>query len=72
MLDLNKHYMLPMSPTWLPESEEDYIECVLKRNGNHIVVDAVKDGYRTKRFYLEYLEFLYRTGYVRDVEQFHN
>lgn len=68
MFNVKKHYMVPMSRLDTNESNEIYVECTIKPNYNHYVVEAIEDGYRLKRFYPEYLKYLYEKGYVKDIE----
>ena len=65
MLDLNKHYMVPMSRVDSAETDEAYIECEIIQNNNYIIVKALNDGYRIKRFYPEYFEILIISGYIK-------
>lgn len=63
-IDFDSVYLVPMSRIENSETTEEVVECrIMEGPGGSI--SCLKEGYRTKRFYGEYFEYLLYSGYVK-------
>lgn len=67
--DTSKTYLCPMirSETVYLNEIEDIIEVKLEKDRYGYFVYAINSGYEVKYFYDKYLEWLFYTGYIKDI-----
>lgn len=65
MLDFNCKYLVPMSKVTDLENVESLVECSIKQGHKPFELICTCAGYRSKGFYVEYFEYLIKTGYIK-------
>lgn len=62
---LDRNYMVPMSKLTDNEKDEHLVRVSVRDGHNENIIVIEKDGYRTKRMYKKYFEWLIYTNYIK-------
>ena len=62
---LDRNYMVPMSKVTEHENNEELVRVSVRDGFNENIIVIEKDGYRTKRMYKKYFEWLIYTNYIK-------
>ena len=62
---LDRRYMVPMSKLTEHENNEELVRVSVREGNNENIIVIEKEGYRTKRMYKKYFEWLIYTNYIK-------
>ena len=63
--DLSRHYMVPMSRLEDPDTKESLVRVTVRDGDRDYIIVIEKPGYRTKRMYKQYFEWLIYRNYIK-------
>ena len=66
---LDRNYMVPMSKLTDNENAEHLVRVSVRDGYNENIIVIEKDGYRTKRMYKKYFEWLIYTNYIKVLDK---
>ena len=62
---LDRNYMVPMSKLTEHETNEELVRASVRAGADERIIVIEKEGYRTKRMYKKYFEWLIYTNYIK-------